>query len=357
MSFKETEHSFLQLEKFKDSLLEFLGNLRTKNHIKNFVVSYVNSLRERAITRDLEWGIPVPGEGKGKVFYVWFDAPIGYISASKDWAERIGNGDAWKKYWLDPNVEYVQFVGKDNVPFHAVIFPSMEMGQNQPYKKVDALVASEFYLLEGKQFSKSDGNYVDMEEFLNEHPVDKLRYVLAATAPESADSEFSFADFKQRCNSDLVGKFGNFCNRVLSFAYKNGFTELHKIKRDVRFSVNCLDVVKRTEEAYREFSLRRATSLIMELASLGNIYFNDRAPWKLLKEGNRNEVEEVLFNACFCMKLLALIAYPIMPDTSERILKMLGISHTYHGLWTQDFLGNCLEHFKIGCPEHLFSCL
>ncbi|WP_213357602.1 methionine--tRNA ligase [Chlamydiifrater phoenicopteri] len=361
LSLKETEHSFLQLEKFKDSLLRFVDELRVKSHMKNFIVGYVNSLKERAITRDLEWGIPVPGEGRGKVFYVWFDAPIGYISASRDWAENTGNSDAWKKYWLDPEVEYIQFVGKDNVPFHAVIFPSMQMGQNQPYKKVDALVASEFYLLEGKQFSKSDGNYIDMDEFLDEHPVDKLRYVLAATAPESSDSEFSFADFKQRCNSDLVGKFGNFCNRVLSFSYKNGFTELGNpgsLKEgDKRFISNCLDVLRKSEEAYREFSLRKATALIMEMATLGNIYFNDEAPWKLLKEGDKNRVKVVLFNACFCMKLLALIACPIMPTTFEKILQMLGIPYAHVGIWDKDFFDIDSVSFKISCPEHLFSCL
>lgn len=365
---KETEHAYLHLERFIDPLLSFIDGTYLPDHVRKFVIDYIKNLRMRAITRDLSWGVPVP-DFPNKVFYVWFDAPIGYISGTMDWAASTGNPDAWKDFWLDPSVEYVQFIGKDNLPFHSAIFPSMELGVDIPYKKVDALISSEFYLLEGAQFSKSEGNYIDMDAFLDAHALDKLRYVLAATSPETADSEFTFVDFKTRCNSDLVGKFGNFINRVLAFADKNHFKELVYCASsledvDHKFLHEAQSIVHKAESCYREFSLRKACSAIMELASLGNGYFNDQAPWKLLKEGKARRVEAVLFCACYCQKLLALISYPILPETAWEIWKMLSPKSLhlsdYHpdrmsDIWNSSFFDVSDEIFSLKVPQLLFT--
>ena len=179
----------------------------------------MQDLRARSITRDSNWGVPVPlPNTEGKVLYVWFDAPIGYISAAKDWSLHKGEPELWKKYWLDKDTKYVQFIGKDNIPFHAAIFPAMVMGQNTPYKLVDELPANEFYKFEGKQFSKSEGWYIDLDDFFTRYTADQIRYTIAANAPETADSEFTWQDFQIRCNTELLGKYGNFANRTLVFA-------------------------------------------------------------------------------------------------------------------------------------------
>ncbi|AAD18275.1 methionine--tRNA ligase [Chlamydia pneumoniae] len=365
---KETEHSYFLLDRMKDALLSFIQGCYLPDHVRKFVVDYIEHVRSRAITRDLSWGIPVP-DFPGKVFYVWFDAPIGYISGTMEWAASQGNPDEWKRFWLEDGVEYVQFIGKDNLPFHSVVFPAMELGQKLDYKKVDALVVSEFYLLEGRQFSKSEGNYVDMDKFLSSYSLDKLRYVLAATAPETSDSEFTFLDFKTRCNSELVGKFGNFINRVLAFAEKNHYDKLsyHSVvleDSDRAFLEEARQLVRDAEKCYREYSLRKATSVIMSLAALGNVYFNQQAPWKLLKEGTRERVEAILFCACYCQKLLALISYPIIPESAVAIWEMISpkslencnLDTMYaRDLWKEEILDVINEEFHLKSPRLLFT--
>ncbi|MEB2680844.1 methionine--tRNA ligase [Chlamydia suis] len=366
LTLRKTEHAYLHLERMKEELLAFVENIYLRPHMRNFVVDYIKNLRPRAVTRDLSWGIPVPGL-ENKVFYVWFDAPIGYISGTMDWAASIGDPEAWKNFWLDDQVTYTQFIGKDNTSFHAVIFPAMEMGQTIPYKKVDALVTSEFLLLEGFQFSKSEGNFIDMDAFLETYSLDKLRYVLAAIAPETSDSEFSFQEFKTRCNSELVGKFGNFVNRVIAFAVKNDCTELSNPQleqKDLEFIAESQTLVKEAANHYQQYSLRKASSMLMELAALGNGYFNDQAPWRLAKEGNRNRVQAILFCACYCQKLLALISYPIMPETAWKIWEMISPRSLdltsqdpdrLQSLWTEAFFDYSKETFSLKEPELLFT--
>ncbi|WP_238318212.1 methionine--tRNA ligase [Chlamydia ibidis] len=367
---RDTEHAYLHLERMIDPLLDFAHQCSLRDHVRNFVVDYIKNLRPRAITRDLSWGVPVP-DIPGKVFYVWFDAPIGYISGTMDWAASRGVPDAWKAFWLDNETEYVQFIGKDNVPFHAAIFPAMTLGQNINYKIVDSLVSSEFYLLEGFQFSKSEGNYVDMDSFLDTYSLDKLRYVLAATAPETSDSEFSFSDFKTRCNSELVGKFGNFINRVLAFAQKNGIHHLsyhcqHLNNVDKRLFASAREIVENIYKNYSQYSLRKACASIMELAALGNVYVNDQAPWKVLKSGDLSRVETILFCTCYVQKLLALISYPILPDSACEIWHMLNPKsldldqidrdkHKIKNLWHDNYLDYTNESFSLSAPSLLFT--
>ncbi|WP_100933986.1 methionine--tRNA ligase [Candidatus Chlamydia corallus] len=365
---KETEHSYFLLERMRDPLLSFIKGCYLPDHVRKFVVDYIENARPRAITRDLSWGIPVP-DFPGKVFYVWFDAPIGYISGTMEWAASQGTPDEWRRFWLEEGVEYVQFIGKDNLPFHAVIFPAMELGQKLGYKKVNDLVVSEFYLLEGRQFSKSEGNYVDMDAFLNSYSLDKLRYVLAATAPETSDSEFTFLDFKTRCNSELVGKFGNFINRVLAFAEKNHYDKLSYNPglledSDKVFLEEARQLVRDAEKCYREYSLRKATNVIMALAALGNVYVNHKAPWRLLKEGARERVGAILFCACYCQKLLALISYPIIPESAVAIWEMISPksleNHNFdkmyaRDLWKEETLDIIGEEFHLKSPWLLFT--
>jgi methionyl-tRNA synthetase len=333
---KATKHWFLRFDLFKDKLKKWIATKHWKPNVVNFAENYIEDLHPRAITRDSDWGIPVPlPEAKGKVFYVWFDAPIGYISATQEWAELKKEPEAWKKYWFDPETFLVQFIGKDNIPFHAVFFPAMCMGQNQPYKLVDELPANEFYNLEGRQFSKSEGWIIDLETFFDKFSADQIRYVIAANAPETHDSEFSWKDFQSRCNAELLGKYGNLVNRVLVFASQHCEGKIpprHALSaQDSEFIGKIHALVEEIARAYKTFHLRRASQLVMELAQTANAYFDAKKPWVAAKSSNtRADMENTLSCCIECLKLLALVSAPIMPHTAEKVWNLLGLTSSLH---------------------------
>lgn len=329
---KPTTHWFLLLDKFKDQLNDWLSTKKWKPNVVNFIKGYIQNLHPRAITRDSDWGVPIPlPNTEGKVLYVWFDAPIGYITATMEWAQKNGEPNRWKDYWCDSNTKLVNFIGKDNIPFHAAIFPAMVMGQNQPYKLVDELPANEFYKLEGKQFSKSDGWYIDLEDFFTRYTADQIRYAIASNAPETADSEFTWKDFQQRCNADLVGKYGNLINRVFVFAHNQCGGKIPPLHNpttiDKEFLEKMQHLVDQAAECYRSFKLRAASQTIMELAQLGNVYFDHKKPWQEAKSAETKHSMETTIACCLeCIKLLALISFPIIPSTASKVWKMLGFS-------------------------------
>jgi methionyl-tRNA synthetase len=330
LAHKATKHWFLLLDKFKERLHNWLGSKQWKPNVVNFVKGYIDDLHARAITRDSTWGVPIPlPDTKDKVLYVWFDAPIGYISATKEWAQQRGTPDEWKKYWLDDATKLVQFIGKDNIPFHATIFPAMTMGQNQPYKLVDDLPANEFYRLEGRQFSKSDGWMIDLDDFFTRYTADQIRFAIAANAPETADSEFTWRDFQLRCNSELLGKYGNFVNRVLVFAKNQcggkipGIQTLQPI--DEQFQRDVKRLINQAATCYEQYSLRRACQTIMELTQLGNVYFDTKHPWKDAKSPETRGIMETTIACCIdCIKAIALISSPIIPETANKVWSFLG---------------------------------
>ncbi len=359
---RKTRHMFLRLDMFKEKLLTWLSQKDWKANVVNYLRSYIQDLRPRAITRDMSWGIPVPlQEANGKVFYVWFDAPIGYISATKEWAELKGKPDLWKEYWQDPKTELIHFVGKDNIPFHGAIFPAMTMGQNLPFKLVDQLPANEFLNLEGRQFSKSDGWTIDIEEVLKNFSVDQLRYVLSANAPENQDAEFSWKDFQVRCNSELLGKFGNFINRTLVFIQNNchGKVPAPEIldQVDLDFQENMISLTKNIEDAYEKFSPRRASQTLMDLAQLANVYFDMKKPWLDAKpDGNSERMQTTLYLCLECVKALGFSAFPILPNTSKKIWKMLSMDKPIEECsWDELFLIEIDPDKKLPKPELLFS--
>ncbi len=354
---RKTKHWFLLLEKFKPQLIEWLSKKQWKSNVLNFVMGYINELHARAITRDSTWGVPIPlPDTEGKVLYVWFDAPIGYISAAKEW-----DASRWKDYWLDPKTKLVQFLGKDNIPFHAVIFPAMVMGQSLPLKLVDELPANEFFLLEGRQFSKSDNWTIDLERFFKNFTTDQIRYAIAANAPETQDAEFTWKDFQLRCNSELAGKLGNLVNRVLVFAKNQcqglvpALDALQPI--DSEFLDQIRAKVLEASQAYDQFKLRRASQILMELAQLGNVYFDAKKPWQDAKrEGGRPAMETTIACCLECIKALALIGYPILPFASEKIWNLLGFSRSLldYG-WNEASILIIPKDQALGEPEILFK--
>lgn len=329
---KPSTHLYLLFDQFKSQLAQWIEQKKWKENVVNFAKQYIDHLKPRAITRDSDWGIPVPGY-PNKVFYVWFDAPIGYISITKEWAENKGKPERWKDYWFDSECKLVHFIGKDNIPFHTVFFPAMLMGQDLPYKLPDEVPANEFFLLEGRQFSKSDGWYIDLEEFFQKYTADQARYAIAANAPETSDTEFSWKDFQMRCNVELLGKFGNFIHRTLTFAWQHCEGKMPSIgtkdDTDLAFIKNRDHLVIVAEQCFEQFHLRRACQTLMELATLGNTYFDAKKPWKLAKDPNkRDELETAIALSIECIQCLAIIAYPIIPASAQKIWNMLGFIET-----------------------------
>ena len=354
LTLKPSNHLYLRFDKFKDQLASWIKDKKWKENVLHFAKRYIDDLKPRAITRDSDWGVPVPNH-PNKVFYVWFDAPIGYISATKEWDPK-----RWEEYWLDPKTKLVQFIGKDNIPFHAVFFPAMLMGQDLPYKLPDELPANEFFLLEGRQFSKSDGWYIDLKEFFQKYTPDQARYALAANAPETADSEFRWKDFQMRCNAELLGKFGNFVHRVLTFAKLHCHSKVpslgHLKEQDKEFLEQMKTLVDVSAQSFANFHLRKASQTLMDLSQLGNAYFDAKKPWVLAKDPSQKEALETAINCCIeCIKNLALLASPIIPTSAQKIWNMLGNTSTLaKGNWDKIHQDPVPPNQKLPEPHVLF---
>nr|MCH9811635.1 methionine--tRNA ligase [bacterium] len=361
LTLKETTHFFLRCDLFKEKLSTWIKKKDWKSSVVNFILPYIEDLRPRAITRDMKWGVKLPLEDReGKVFYVWFDAPIGYLTAVKEWGEIHGI-DALQTYYKDPDTKLVQFIGKDNIIFHSVIFPSMLMGRTTKYKLVDDLPANEFLNLEGKQFSKSNNWTIHLREFLEKYSVDALRYTLAANAPETSDSEFTWKDFQRRVNGDLVGKYANFVHRTLSFICNKVDGRVptpteYSAEDDTFFDEMNLKV-KEIQKAYEHYHVREACSLIMELSSLANAYFDHKKPWALVKnKETAKELNNALYLSLMAAKALALVSSPIIPDTAKKIWNMLGIEQDLEATsWDEIKDMQLVPGTNLQKPEILFE--
>jgi methionyl-tRNA synthetase len=327
---KETKHWFLQLEGFREKLKRWLATKDYwKENVRNFILGLLDQgLVERSVTRDLSWGVPVPlPEAKGKVLYVWFDAPIGYISATVEWAEKIGQPEKWKEYWLNPETRLIHFIGKDNIIFHSLIWPSMLMGQDTIYCLPYDIPANEFMNLEGKKISTSKNWAIWVDEFIQDFDSEYLRYYLAVNAPERQDSDFSFKDFQNKINIELNNTLGNLANRVFAFANKNfeGKITACALSETANKAIAEADkLLKEIEENYLDYQVKKNTRLIMDIARLGNRYFDENKPWAQLKE-NRDATNETLY---VCSNLLAKISVafsPIMPRSMRYLRQMMNL--------------------------------
>ena len=329
-SMKETTHWYLPLDRYEAFLRTWILEGH-KDDWKTNVLGQVKSwlddgLKPRAVTRDLSWGIPVPVPGgENKVLYVWFDAPIGYISATKEWATKTGND--WKPYWQDNDTELVHFIGKDNIVFHCIIFPAIlkAMGSYILPKNVPA---NEFLNLEGQKLSTSKNWAVWLHEYLEEFPnkQDVLRYVLTANAPETKDNDFTWADFQTRNNSELVAIFGNFVNRVMVLMRKYYDSEVPtpntNSKEDSEILKALSEAPKRISDLLESYKFRAASQEMMQLARMGNKYLADEEPWKLIKT-NPERVATIMYTAIQVVAGLAIVSEPFLPNTAEKLRKML----------------------------------
>ena len=357
---RKTKHWYIPLNEYED----FIRNWILKDHKNDWkpnvygqVKSWIkNGLKARAVTRDLDWGIPLPIEGENKkVLYVWFEAPIGYISSTKEWAENK-NVD-WKPYWKSSDTKLVHFIGKDNIVFHCIIFPIM-LHSSGEYILPDNVPANEFLNLEGSKISTSKNWAVWLHEYLQDFPnkQDELRYALASNTPENKDNDFTWAEYQSRNNNELVSIFGNFFNRILVLTHKYFSGKTPYSKNPKKEDTTILDELRlypsRLEDAIEKYSFREFSTLLMNLARLGNKYLADQEPWKLMKE-NPERVKEIIFIGIQISAGLAILCEPLLPFTSIKMKKILNLNYEWDQVSENTFLID--GGHQINQPELLFE--
>ena len=361
---KETTHYYFPLGKYQPALENYVNEMNEKYGWKENVLQYCRGwfkegLKDRAITRDLDWGVKVPVDSAaGKVIYVWFEAVLGYISSTKEFSQLKKQPDLWKKYWQDIKTKYIAFIGKDNVVFHTIIFPAILMawneGKNEKYCLPQNVPANEFLNFEGKKFSKSRGWGIDVDEFLNIFPPDPLRYTLAANLPENKDTDFYWKEFQLRNNSELADILGNFINRTFTFIHKHFDGKVpakgkpEKIDNDMLIEIS--EYPGRIAELFERYKIKDGVNEMMNLARDGNKYFNDSEPWVTIKS-NKEKCGTTL-NICLqAIYTLAELFYPVLPFSSEKLFKMLNAEPVD---WRESGKSLLKEGHQINNAEILF---
>ena len=362
---KSTKHWYLKLDNFQDFLEKWILKENKglwKSNVYGQCKSWLDDgLKPRAVTRDLDWGVPVPiKNADGKVLYVWFDAPIGYISSTKEWAKE--NNKDWKKYWKDDKTQLIHFIGKDNIVFHCIIFPSM-LKAHGDFIIPKNVPANEFLNLEGSKISTSKNWAVWLPEYLKDFPdkQDVLRYVLTINAPENKDNDFTWKDFQNRNNGELVAILGNFINRVVVLTKKYYQSSIPTKNKLIDIDKLTLESVKNSvtniEALLNKFKFRDACAEFMNIARIGNKYLADEEPWKIIKD-NPERVKTIIFISLHISSVLAIVSEPFLPFTAKKIKKMLVYgSHKIEWSWENLKNINFLisENIKINEPELLFS--
>ncbi len=380
---RPAKHWYFALSRFQKELERYIESHRDdwKENVLQAARSWLKSgLQDRPITRDLTWGVPVPlPDAEGKVLYVWFDAPIGYISATKEALNPLtqqgegAGGEAWRKWWQDDSTQWITFLGKDNIVFHTILFPAMLLAHNEATDKLplplgeggvrghyilpENVPANEWMNLEGEKFSKSRGFTVELHEIAERYPADVIRYAFATMIPEQKDSDFQWKEFQARANNELADIFGNFANRVLTFASKHFENKVMGNRKELDAEGQALldgFGARATEIAdfYNRFRLRDATAATMDLARSANKYFNDAAPWKLIKE-DRAHAAQVIRSCLEAVRALAVYFAPITPNASATLLKTLGVNASEEN-WSNAHEAKLHGQTELGPIEILF---
>jgi len=326
--FKDSEHFYLKLTAFEDRLKKWMKDKDYwRPNVINFSMRYLKEgLKDRAITRDIDWGVPLPVEGyPGKRLYVWFEAVIGYLSASKEWANKIGNDDKWKEFWLEESKSYY-FIGKDNIPFHTIIWPAMLLGYgnlNLPYD----VPANEYLTIEGRKLSSSRNWAVWLDDFLSRYEADPLRYLFSINMPQTGDTDFSWREFVRRNNDELVATYGNLAQRVLTFVYRNYQGKIPSPGELDEESKKLMDEVKETFSEVDKLlglcSFKEAIKKAMALAHNANKYLEVKSPWKVIKQDKQAAAASLYVVLCV-LSALRILLYPFLPFSSQRLHEYLG---------------------------------
>ena len=366
---RETSHWYFPLGEYQQRLEAYIRDAAEKDGWKENVLQYCrgwfkDGLQDRAVTRDLDWGVRVPLNGyERKVIYVWFDAVLGYISSTREWAENKGEPDAWKRFWNDAGTKYVAFIGKDNVVFHCIVFPAMLMAWNDGGKEKYVLPANvpanEFLNFEGQKFSKSRGWGIDVQDFLERYPADTLRYYLAVTLPESRDSDFYWKEFQAKTNSELADILGNFINRALAFAARNFDGVVPERGVDNTLDATLLAALRKAPalvaERFEHYHFRDGVNEMMNLARAANKYFNDSEPWKTAKS-DRARCATTINLSVQVARALAILSSPVVPDAARTIWKMLNLEGSpEQQAWESGAECVIAAGHRLGTPEILFT--
>jgi len=357
--FKDSEHFFLKLTAFEDRLLTWVKQqTHWRQNVLNFTIRYLEEgLKDRAITRDIGWGIPVPLDGfGGKCLYVWFEAVIGYLSAAKEWAKSRGDKDGWRSFWQGDAKGYY-FIGKDNIVFHTIIWPAMLMGYgdlNLPYD----VPANEFLTIEGKRLSTSRNWAVWLPDYLSRYSPDSLRYLLSINMPETGDSDFSWREFIRRNNNELVATYGNLVHRVLTFTYRN-FDGCVPVPGEFDIRSQALlnrakDTLNTVDELLYHCHFREAIWSAMSLAQEANRYLDEKSPWKTIKQDKQTSAT-ALCVAISVLSCLRTVLYPFLPFSSQRLHEFLGFEGNIEDCGWQ--LTEPKPGQRLLPPEPLFSKL
>jgi methionyl-tRNA synthetase len=326
--YRDSEHFFLKLTAFNEALLNWVKEQNSwRLNVTNFTTRYLeDGLRDRAITRDIEWGIPVPVKGyEQKRLYVWFEAVIGYLSATKEWAATTGDPEKWRDFWQKDCHSYY-FMGKDNIAFHTIIWPAMLMGYgglNLPFD----VPANEFMTIEGKKISTSRNWAVWMPDYLNNYAPDPLRYLLSANMPETNDTDFSWREYVRRNNDELVATYGNLAHRVLTLTYRNFEGKVpvpvNLDETDRLLIASCKEVFEEVDDSLYRCQFKQALNKAMALAHEANRYLDGKAPWKAIKT-DRQAAANSLYTAIGAISALKTMLYPFLPFSSQKLHEYLG---------------------------------
>lgn len=357
---QKTEHLFFTLSAFESKLINWLkGKKYWKANVLKFTNNWLqNGLHDRAITRDINWGIKVPVFGfEQKRIYVWFDAVIGYLSASKEWAKHKKEPAKWQEWWRDPNANHYYFLAKDNIPFHSIIWPSILIGYDETLNLPYNIPANEYLTLKGEQFSKSRGLGIWVPEIIQRFDSDVIRYYLSINMPENKDADWTWNDFVKKNNDELLGTYGNFIHRVITFTSKN-FGVIPKAAKlteiDTQALQNIQDAHKEVGKALTQCSFKKGLRAVMNLAQYGNVYFDHTQPWILIKT-DIERCKTVLHISLQLVQALAIYMNPYLPFSSERVWKMLG--HTDPIKHWDDAIKDLHPGTPIKTPTPLFKKL
>jgi methionyl-tRNA synthetase len=330
---KSSKHWFFDLPKFRDKLLKLVQeNKQLPENARNFSLKWLEEgLKPRALTRDNKWGIPAPFPGaQGKTIYVWLEAVLGYVSASIEWAEKSGKPDAWKEFWFDKQTKNVHFIGKDNIPFHVIIFPSLLLATREDYVLPWQVSSTEFILFEGQKFSKSKKVGVWIDEALKVAPAEYWRYILIAIRPETRDANFTWRDFEAHINSELNDVLGNFVHRTLTFVnnqFDSRIPEPHELdEKDEALKNRIESSPFKVGSLFDQFQLRSALGEIIELGRAGNQYLSEREPWHLIKK-DKDKASTTLYFATQLVRSISILISPILPETAQHIRNQLNLTH------------------------------
>jgi methionyl-tRNA synthetase len=357
---KTTRHWYIDLSKLEKPLIDYIeNNSKLPSNVKCFSLNWIKEgLKPRAVTRDVDWGIPAPFVGaEGKTIYVWVEAVMGYISATIELSQRMGQPEKWKEFWLNKDAKTLYFVGKDNIPFHTIILPALLLASGQGYNLPWNVSATEFLQFRGQKASKSQKVGIWIDEALEMFPVDYWRFFLLSTRPESKDTNFTWSAFADKINADLNDTFGNFIHRTLSFInskFEATIPAPTKLEADDQAILDCIKV--KVDEAARQIEdgwLQSAVNTLIAMSRTGNQYLNTKEPWNLMKT-DKEKAGTIFYVAAQVVKAIAVVSAPFIPRTAQQIWQTMNLPGTVESSKWSDALAPIEAGQKINKPQPLF---